>query len=369
MSFNPNALHTTQSNTQTEPAAARQSCAWVFTINNPSSVDAPRVLADFAQWCIWQKEVGENGTPHLQGYVYFKGSRKLSTLRQFLPTAHFEIRRGTHEQAKAYSSKEDTRVEGPFEFGTEPVATGQGARSDLISLKRSLEADTPMEQIWSDHFPTMLKYYKGAHEFKRVRQMANPRTEKTVIYVIFGPTGTGKSHWARENFPNAYWPTKPPKGQTLWFDGYDGRSDIIFDEFYGWIPYDLLLRICDRNPLQLPTKGSHVGVNPGSIIFTSNKPPEQWYNYTQFSGGQEPFFRRIEYIIERRGRNENQIWKSPGKPITHVPVFEERQIQTLGTLFDELRISTDRYLREIGGISDRPGPDGLDARPMGEGQI
>lgn len=347
--LNPQNLHTAQGNAQAE-SPSRQSCAWVFTLNNFASVDAPRVFSDIAQWGIWQHEIGENGTPHLQGYLYFKGSRKLSTLRQYMPSAHFEIRRGTHEQAKAYSSKEDTRVDGPFEFGTEPVATGQGARSDLVSLKRALEADTPMETVWSDHFPTMLKYYKGAHEFKRVCQQAKPRTEKSVTYVLFGPTGTGKSHWARTNFPNAYWFTKPNKGAPLWFDGYDGRSDIIFDEFYGWIPYDMLLRMCDANPLQLQIKGGHVGFAPRNIVFTSNRPPEQWYNYTNFSGGTGPFFRRIEYIIERRGRDENQIWKSPGKPDTHIPVFSERQIY-FPTLFAELENSTSRYQREVDGSS------------------
>ena len=34
--------------------------------------------------------------------------------------AHWEKRKGTHVQAKAYCSKEETRVEGPWERGEEP---------------------------------------------------------------------------------------------------------------------------------------------------------------------------------------------------------------------------------------------------------
>lgn len=292
-----------------------QSRAWVFTLNNHNSVDAPRIFQDTGAYCIWQEEKGENGTPHLQGYLYFPtGPRKLLTLKSFLPTAHFEPRRGTHEQARDYASKDDTRLSGPFTFGSEPTSTGQGARTDLISLKRSLDDDLPMEEVWSEHFTTMLKYYKGAHEYKRVKQMAHPRKEKTVCFVLFGHTGCGKTHMAKQTFPDAYWVTKPNDKGSVWFDGYDGKSPIIIDEFYGWLPYDLLLRLCDHAPLQLPTKGSFTGVAPKYIVFTSNKSFEQWYNYAKFQGGTAPLERRLEVIIEFRTLTEANIWKQPGKP-------------------------------------------------------
>lgn len=289
-----------------------QSRGWVFTLNNHNSVDAPRVFADTASYCVWQEERGESGTPHLQGYLYFStGPRRLSSLKALLPSAHFEPRRGSHDQARDYVTKDDTRISGPYEYGTEPVATGQGARSDLVSLKRALDDDRPLSEVWDEHFNTMIKYHKGASEYKRVKQMANPRDFKTVCFALFGPTSGGKSYAARANFPKAYWPSKPAAKQPFYFDGYDGRAPIVLDEFYGWIPYDLLLRLCDNTPLMLPTKGGFVGVAPVAIVFTSNKSPEQWYNYQHFQGGYAPLERRLDVIIEIRSRTEQNVWKQP----------------------------------------------------------
>jgi hypothetical protein len=70
---------------------------------------------------------------------------------------------------------------------------------------------------------------------------------------------------------------KPASNQAIFFDGYDGQEDVVVDEFYGWIPYDLLCRMCDRYPLLVDTKGGAVQFCPKRIWITSNKKPEDWY--------------------------------------------------------------------------------------------
>lgn len=287
---------------------------WMFTLNNHSSIDVPRTL-EGCKYCIWQEEAGSvNGTKHLQGYASFSGPKTLASLKKAFPTAHWEMRRGTHEQARDYCSKEETRISGPWSYGEEPQSPG--TRNDLVSLKRSLDEDLPEAQVWEEHFGIMLKYHKAAKEYKRVRSMENPRTEKTVCIVIFGPTGTGKTHSISSFDDKAYWITKPPKGTPLWMDGYDGHRTVVIDEFYGWIPYDTLLRLTDAYPLQLPIKGGHVGFNPRTIIFTSNKPPEQWYNYSNFAGGYDPLKRRLEYVIEKRDFDTYTIWQQPNGQVS-----------------------------------------------------
>lgn len=42
---------------------------------------------------------------------------------------------------------------------------------------------------------------------------------------IWGPSRTGKSTWAREQYPDSF-----DKLQNRWFDGYTGQKNIILDD-------------------------------------------------------------------------------------------------------------------------------------------
>ena len=143
---------------------------WVFTINNPSEDNLPEKLkANNAVYCVWQKERGDNNTPHLQGYVIFKSPRKFSSVRLYLAcNPHWEPRRGSHSQAKEYCIKEDTRIAGPWSFGEEP--SGQGRRNDLVSLKRALDDGLSEREICDDDdlFPVWCRYFKSVERYKRL---------------------------------------------------------------------------------------------------------------------------------------------------------------------------------------------------------
>lgn len=256
---------------------------WMFTLNNP---DGEIDFSDFPEitYAIYQHEMGENGTPHFQGYLELSKKCRLSAMKKILPGAHFEARRGTQKEAIDYCSKEDTRLEGPWTYGT---LKEQGKRSDLLTVKRRLDEGISEKEIADEHFPTWARYYKSIREYKRLK--TPHREAKTAVIVIVGPTGTGKSYTARETLPTAYW-----KDNSLWWDGYDSNPHVIIDEFYGWIKFDQLLRLLDENPMQVEYKGGHYNFVAEKLIITSNKPPHQWY-------GDKCYFpalkRRIDKII------------------------------------------------------------------------
>ena len=84
---------------------------WCFTINNYTEEDEQNLLdkltPDKVVYAIVGREKGESGTPHLQGYVYFKRRLNMSTPKARLgKTAHLEPARGTPEQNEQYCSKD-----------------------------------------------------------------------------------------------------------------------------------------------------------------------------------------------------------------------------------------------------------------------
>lgn len=87
---------------------------WVFVKHNPSSEDLPKNFKD-AENCFWQIEKGEKGgSIHMQGVVKFLYPKSYAQVREILPSAWWSNMKGTHEQAIAYCTKDETRVSGPF---------------------------------------------------------------------------------------------------------------------------------------------------------------------------------------------------------------------------------------------------------------
>lgn len=97
---------------------------WVFTLNNPEGVPNLPSNSEY----VYQLECGESGTPHYQGYIRFPNNQRLTGVKKILPTAHWEPRLGTHEEAYAYCTKLESRLEEPIVHG---FAAKRGERSDL----------------------------------------------------------------------------------------------------------------------------------------------------------------------------------------------------------------------------------------------
>jgi len=249
---------------------------WCFTINNAAgddNYDLPRTWGDNVRYCVWQSEVGESGTEHLQGYLVLNERMRLTQMKNLCYAAHWAARAGTHEQAKLYCMKDDNRIAGPWEIGSEEgLAKKKGQRTDLDALKRDLDnPELELADVANNHFGSFLRYHKGIQSYlvSKVRHRANAAPK---VYIYWGPTGTGKSRKAAQQFPNAY-----RKMKSDWWQGYKGENEVIFDDFYGWIAYDELLRILDWYRMEMPLKGTSAPLSANTFIFTSNKPWYEWY--------------------------------------------------------------------------------------------
>lgn len=93
-------------NTKTSSIRGRK---WCLTLNNWSIEDLQNLKNTLTQkhamFCIGE-EIGEQGTPHLQGYVEFKNPLSLQSLKKINTKIHWERTRGSKEQNIEYCSKD-----------------------------------------------------------------------------------------------------------------------------------------------------------------------------------------------------------------------------------------------------------------------
>lgn len=97
-----------------------RSRSFCFTINNYTVQDEIDVFGLYAEYScryfIAGFELGENKTPHIQGYVYFTNQVTLSSVSKMLPRAHLEVSKGNITSNYDYCTKDGEF----FEYGDKP---------------------------------------------------------------------------------------------------------------------------------------------------------------------------------------------------------------------------------------------------------
>lgn len=269
---------------------------WCVTLNNPTPEDVQSFQDAITAHCafgVYQHEVGESGTPHLQGYLHFGNKVRLEWIRaRFSARAHYEVARGTPVQNVAYCTKEDTRQPGtePFTYGEQPA--GAGARTDLEDVAAEIVVKRRRLTDVAADFPVdFIKYHSGLTALSA--RLAQPRRWKTVVYWLYGSTGCGKSRAADRLAPGAYW----KMGGNKWWDGYEGHEDVIIDDYRRDLcPFHELLRLFDRYPMRVEYKGGVVDFAARRVFVTAPQAPDVlWEGRSEEDLGQ--LMRRIEHVV------------------------------------------------------------------------
>ena len=236
-------------------------------------------------------EVGESGTPHLQGYIEFKGSKRFTTLKKLFPRAHLEKRLGTADQAARYCKKD-----GDYEEYGE--ISKQGKRTDLDIVTDMVVMGATVEEVAKAFPKSVVLYGSGLNRLRYICQ--GHRTEKPIVQWFYGLAGTGKTREAMEIGKTQY-----IKDGTFWWDGYEQQETIVIDDFDGKWPYRDLLRLLDRYPYQGQIKGGYVKINSKYIIITCEHPPSHFWVKNELA----QVARRLDCVKEIGG---SEVAEVPG---------------------------------------------------------
>nr|QXP07808.1 MAG: replication associated protein [Arizlama virus] len=231
-----------------------------FTVNNYT--EATKINLETLEgisYIVCGCEVGESGTPHIQGYVHFETPKTLKYVRGRIP-GHIEVRRGSVEQAVNYCKKTGNFTE----KGEIPKGPGKASKDIYGEILRRAKLG---ETKWiEDNYPKV--WIHQSHRLKSFRETPTVILDAIVHEWWYGPTGTGKSRTVWELYPNHY-----QKELNKWWCGYENEEVVVIEE---WSPKNECtgsqLKIwADRYPFTGQIKGGSLKkIRPLKIIVLSN---------------------------------------------------------------------------------------------------
>lgn len=201
--------------TKQQPA----SCHWCFTINNWTEAELKHLIDVASKECkylVIGKEKGEQGTPHLQGYLHLNKKKRFAPVKKLLSpdrACHVERCKGSPADNITYCKKE-----GDFmEVGKVPVSQA-GCRTDLESFKEAVQSGITDYAILIDSHSEVIAKYPGFCKryitYKAPPMKVTPHplrnwqaelysdllkkpTDRTVTFVVDYQGNSGKSWLAR----------------------------------------------------------------------------------------------------------------------------------------------------------------------------
>lgn len=243
---------------------------YVFTINNWTNKDIENLKLIKYRYLVFGKEVGNEGTPHLQGYIYLKNDMTKKALNKKLDNrAWLGESKATAlraEQNKAYCHKQNKY----FEDGDPPK---QGKRTDVEEAKAIITVGSGqmrdvVEACNSYQSCRMAEIYLKYKE--RVRDW------KPIVKWFWGKSGTGKTETAELESAPDYWMSDR---NLKWWEGYDAHENVIIDDFRkDFCTFHELLRILDKTRFRCENKGGSRQLLARQIIITSCYSPQEVYD-------------------------------------------------------------------------------------------
>lgn len=276
-----------------------------FTWNNyPVDAESKLTWLPRVKYLVAGREVGESGTPHLQGFVYFSEQKTLSAVIKLLPGCHVEVSK-TLDEAIAYCKKDGDY----FEVGIPPMSQSEKGKKgkEYWEEVKKLACEGKLDEIDAKVY---VSHFTNLQSIARAHMTPPPVLDTLENRWIYGPTGTGKSRNARLDYPGAYY-----KACNKWWDGYQDEEVVIIEDLdkdHACLGHHLKIW-ADHGPFIAEFKGGARMIRPKKIIVTSNYSLSDIW--TSAPSTLDPLLRRFneEY------KGHNVVVLAPRRPVPTEP--------------------------------------------------
>lgn len=315
-------------------ARANRSRRWCVTLNNYTLADINNFRAAVStpnssiKYIVFQEEVGENGTAHLQAYVELEAQATMTRLKNQLGRRiHCEVARGSSKQASDYCKKDDTRK--PGTTFTEVGDRFRTKAENLEEVTEQIKQGKSIQNIALDNSVLFVHHHRGLERLKDATM--KHRTENPVVVINWGESGAGKSYSTleciKEQKKEAYYiPNRPRTGKWFW-EGYNYEELCVIDDFKpSHFKMHDLMALMNNTPFNVETKFGHKKLRMTELIINSNEPPAEWYKGVPDEvQGKKALLRRMQQfatIIKWTG-----CWKDDPDNITKEEEYTEEEFQ------------------------------------------
>jgi len=263
-----------------------------FTLNNWTEQHVDDLARFFEEnkktvrYMIYGKEVGEKGTPHLQGHIDLRQGQTTTALQKTLQKYNIKVTL-KYMVISAAHSREYCKKDGEFtEFGTPPA---QGTRNDLVACMEYCKEypHTPRIELF-EMFSSQFARYSSFLERYRILCYTPETlnwTDPPNVF-IYGKPGVGKSK-RFQSMTSLY-----RKDTNKWWCGYDQHSNVLIEDVDPTTMYRMgrFIKVwADRYPFTAQTKGSAMVIRPQRVFITSNYHPEMLFSATDLPAIQRRF--------------------------------------------------------------------------------
>lgn len=269
------------------PASKSAARNWCFTLNNYTEEEVKDVkeLGELAmgnkqlvKYLIFGYEMGESGTPHLQGFISFPNQIQMKRVKEFFGTEriHLEVAKSPQD-AIEYCMKE-----GKWEqYGLRPAFTKMKKATDAARDARETKSAAFLDAIrkgydddrLAEAFPA--QYLQSVNKLPTIRSALSvklPEFTQVVCKWFWGPSGIGKSRrarWEANRNPGGYY---VKLANTKWFGGVKSTDETLIIEDvmpdHRELAYNLKIW-ADGYPFTAEYKGGEIKIRPRYVYVTS----------------------------------------------------------------------------------------------------